>query len=62
MEETNIKFSFRNDEEIKKFKIVKEFWKFSKYTNVLTFLINEKYQEIQKLPKKSHNIKSEVES
>lgn len=51
MEEIDIRFTLRTPEEVEKFKTVKVFLQISTNTKVLAFLINEKFQEIQKLAK-----------
>lgn len=55
MEEIDIRLTLRTPEEVEKFKAVKDFLKISANTKVLVFLINEKFQEIRKLPEGNVN-------
>lgn len=49
MENIDIRLLIQTHEDIEKFKRVKKFLKQSTNTGVLRFLIDEKYQDIQKL-------------
>ena len=47
--EIEIRFSLNTFEEVEKLNIVKKFLKISQNTKIFRFLLNEKYQEIQKI-------------